>query len=155
MDNEKSLQGLFLQVTRLHFLRSHNLMGNTEVHQGQGGLLVTLHFQDGQTQKELAHSIGVKPATMTVMIKRMEKNGLVKKEQDKEDQRTTRIYITEKGEAEYEKVQVIWDCMEKEMFANFTVEEKVIFRRLLLQMQSNFLEKMPDAKLFCHGKESK
>ena len=155
MDNEKSLQGLFLQVTRLHFLRSHNLMGNTEVHQGQGGLLVTLHFQDGQTQKELAHSIGVKPATMTVMIKRMEKNGLVKKEQDKEDQRTTRIYITEKGEAEYEKVQVIWDYMEKEMFANFTVEEKVIFRRLLLQMQSNFLEKMPDAKLFCHGKESK
>ena len=155
MDNEKSLQGLFLQVTRLHFLRSHNLMGNTEVHQGQGGLLVTLHFQDGQTQKELAHSIGVKPATMTVMIKRMEKNGLVKKEQDKEDQRTTRIYITEKGKAEYEKVQVIWDYMEKEMFANFTVEEKVIFRRLLLQMQSNFLEKMPDAKLFCHGKESK
>ena len=155
MDNEKSLQGLFLQVTRLHFLRGHNLMGNTEVHQGQGGLLVTLHFQDGQTQKELAHSIGVKPATMTVMIKRMEKNGLVKKEQDKEDQRTTRIYITEKGEAEYEKVQAIWDYMEKEMFANFTVEEKVIFRRLLLQMQSNFLEKMPDAKLFCHGKESK
>lgn len=155
MDNEKSLQGLFLQVTRLHFLRGHNLMGNTEVHQGQGSLLVTLHFQDGQTQKELAHSLGVKPATMTVMIKRMEKNGLVKKEQDKKDQRTTRIYITEKGEAEYEKVQVIWDYMEKEMFANFTVEEKVIFRRLLLQMQSNFLEKMPDAKLFCHGKESK
>lgn len=128
-------------------------MGNTEVHQGQGGLLVALHFENGQTQKELAHIMGRKPATMTVMIQRMEKNGLVRKEQDKEDQRTTRIYITEKGEEEYKKVQAIWEQMEEEMFTNFTVEEKVIFRRLLMQVQSNFLEKMPDAKLFCHRKE--
>lgn len=153
--NEKSLQGLFLQITRLHFLRSHNLMGNTEVHRGQGGLLVSLHFENGQTQKELAHLMGIKPATMTVMIQRMEKNGLVRKEQDKKDQRSTRIYITEKGEEEYRKFQVIWDKMEEEMFANFTVEEKIIFRRLLLQMQSNFLEKMPDAELFCHVKKKK
>ena len=102
MDSNKSLQGLFLQTARLHFLRSHSLMGITEVHHGQGGLLIALKYKDGQTQKELANFMGRKPATMTVMIQRMEKNGLVRKEQDKEDQRTTRVYITKKGKEEYD-----------------------------------------------------
>jgi len=154
LENEKSLQGLFLQLMRLHFLRSYKLMGKTEVHRGQGGILVALHFQDGQTQKELINSIRIKPATMTVMIQRMEKNGLVRKEQDKEDRRTTRIYITQKGEEEYDKVQVIWEQIEEEMFSNFTVEERIILRRLLLQVQQNLLDKMPDEKLFCHGKKN-
>lgn len=153
MEDNKSLQGLFLQVTRLHFLRSHSLVGNTKVHHGQEGLLVALHSCQGRTQKELANIMGIKPATMTVMIQRMEKNGLVRKEQDKEDQRTTRIYITKKGEDEYKKVKAIWDQIEEEMFENFSIEEKIILKRLLMQMQSNFLDKMPDTKLFnCKGK---
>lgn len=155
MEREISLQRLFLQTARLHFLRNHSLMGNTEVHHGQESLLVALHFLNGETQKKLAEAIGIKPATMTVMIKRMEKSGLVKKEQDKKDQRTTRIYITEKGEEEYQKVRLISKKVEAEMFRNFTVEEKIIFRRLLLQIQENFLEEMPDSKPFCHGKKNK
>ena len=155
MDSDKSLQGLFLQTTRLHFLRSHSLMGITEVHHGQGGLLVALKYKNGQTQKELANSMGRKPATMTVMIQRMEKNGLVKKEQDKEDQRTTRIYITKKGEEEYKKVRKIFDQMEEEMFVNFSAEEKIVFKRLLMQIQDNFLEKMPDVKLSCQNEHKK
>lgn len=155
MDSDKSLQGLFLQTTRLHFLRSHSLMGITEVHHGQGGLLVALKYKNGQTQKELANSMGRKPATMTVMIQRMEKNGLVKKEQDKEDQRTTRIYITKKGEEEYKKVRKIFDQMEEEMFVNFSAEEKIVFKRLLMQIQDNFLEKMPEVKLFCQNEHKK
>ena len=129
MLKKKSLQGLFLQTTRLHFLRTHSLMGITEVHHGQGGLLIALSHKNGQTQKELAQLMGRKPATMTVMIKRMEKNGLVKKEQDKEDQRTTRIYITKKGEDEYKKVIEIFEQVEGEMFENFSIEEKIIFKR--------------------------
>ncbi|MCR4944706.1 MAG: MarR family transcriptional regulator [Clostridium sp.] len=152
LEKEQSLQKLFLQVARLHFLRSHSLIEKTEVHHGQGSLLVALHFSNGQTQKKLADSMGIKPATLNVMIKRMEKTGLVKKEQDKKDQRTTRIFITEKGEEEYHKVRLIWEQIEEEMFKNLTVEEKIILRRVLLQIQDNFLELMPDAKLFCHIK---
>lgn len=155
MNDNKSLQGLFIQTTRLHFLRSHSLMGITEVHHGQGGLLIALNHKDGQTQKELANFMGRKPATMTVMIQRMEKNGLVRKEQDKEDQRTTRIYITKKGREEYEKVTVIFKQMEEEMFANFSVEEKIVFKRLLMQIQANFLENIPDTKLFCEKEHKK
>lgn len=155
MNSNRSLQALFLQTTRLHFLRSHSLMGITEVHHGQGGLLVALKHKDGQTQKELANFMGRKPATMTVMIKRMEKNGLVRKEQDKEDQRTTRVYITKKGEEEYKKVRDIFEQMEEEMFSNFSAEEKIVFKRLLMQIQDNFLEKMPEVKLFCEKEHKK
>ena len=151
----KSLLGLFLQTARLQFLRTHSLSGKTEAHHGQGGLLVALHFKDGQTQKELAQLMGRKPATMTVMIQRMEKNDLVKKEQDKEDQRTTTIYITKKGEEEYKIVCEIFEQMEEEMFANFSVEEKIVFKRLLMQIQDNFLEKMPEVKLFCQESNEK
>ena len=39
----------------------------------------------------------IKPATVNVMIKRMEKSGFLRKEQDVQDLRISRIFITDKG----------------------------------------------------------
>ena len=71
------------------------------------------------------------------MLKRMEKAGLVERRQDIQDQRISRVYITQEGREVCKKASEVMKNLETECFGNFTVEEKVILRRLLMQMKDN------------------
>ena len=64
---------------------------------GQPPLLLRLAREDGQSQKELAKHMHVQPATLTVMIDRMAKHGLLERKTDARDQRGSRVYLTDKG----------------------------------------------------------
>ncbi|MNN59641.1 MarR family protein [compost metagenome] len=81
--------------------------------------------------------MGITPATLNVMIARMEKTGLLERRADEADQRISRVYLTERGRLAHQEVRNMIDLMEKTSFQNFTPEEKMIFRRLLLQMYEN------------------
>lgn len=137
--DKDSLYHIFLEILRLHYYRTHVLLDEVGVYPGQPPMLFVLSKEDGQSQKELANKLNLKPATITVMLKRMEKANLVERRQDAEDQRVSRVYITEQGKEVYEKVNKIMKNVEEECFGNFTVEEKVILRRLLMQMKNNLL----------------
>lgn len=132
-----SIHKVFGQIIRLHYLRSIELLEDTGVYHGQPPLLLSLYKKNGQSQKELADKIGIKPATITVMIKRMEKTGLVERKQDEKDQRVSRIFITDKGIKVCKKVIIMSKQLEKECTANLTNEEVIIMRRLLMQVRDN------------------
>ncbi|MEW9094923.1 MAG: MarR family transcriptional regulator [Clostridiaceae bacterium] len=141
-----SLYHVFSQVIRLHYYRTHKLLEKIGVYPGQPPMLMALHIKDGQSQKELSDKLNIKPATITMMLKRMEKFDLVERKVDSEDQRVTRVYLTEKGkELCKEAIQVI-KIIKGECFSNFTEEEKILLRRLLMQMKNN-LEEACDKEL--------
>lgn len=142
MDKKDSLQGVFMEVVRLHFVRMTSLMESKGIHHGQQHVLTILKHKDGCSQKQIAEILRVKPATMTVMIQRMEKNGLVIKKQDENDQRVWRIFITNKGREDCKIANEMREKLFDESFSNFTDEEKILFRRLLLQIRSNLNEKI-------------
>lgn len=141
-----SLYHIFSQVIRLHYYRTHKLLEKIGVYPGQPPMLMALHIKDGQSQKELSDKLNIKPATITMMLKRMEKFDLVERKVDAEDQRVIRVYLTEQGKnLSKEAIQVI-KIINQECFSNFTEEEKVLLRRLLMQMKDN-LEEVCDKKL--------
>lgn len=142
MNDNGTLQDTFMQVVKLNFKRAYDLLTKIDIHPGQQHLLMNLKENDGQSLKELAEKLEIKPATATVMVQRMEKSGLVIKKSDEKDQRVSRIFITNKGYDICKKSEEIKEQMERECFEGFTVEEKIIFRRLLLQMGNNIEEKM-------------
>ena len=74
------------------------------------------------------------------MIKRMEKTGLIKREQDEKDQRISRIFITDSGREICEKLKAVHDQIEEEALRNFTIEEKLLLRRLMMQLRENLEE---------------
>lgn len=133
----RHLDMIFRQVGKLHYQTVSALLSGKGVYPGQPPLLRALVEQDGQIQKELAVKMGITPATLNVMIGRMEKGGLVVRKPDPSDQRISRVYITDGGRAAHQDIKDVIDWMEETCFGNFTVEEKVIFRRLLLQMFEN------------------
>lgn len=137
--NKDSLYYLFLEIQRLHYYRTHVLLDEIGVYHGQPPMLFILNKKDGLSQKEIADMLKVKASTITVMLKRMEKAGIVERRQDREDQRVSRVYITEEGRELCKKASDVMNNIEGECFGNFSVEEKIILKRLFMQMKDNLL----------------
>lgn len=137
--NKDSLYYIFLEILRFHHYRTHVLLEEIGVYPGQPPMLLILNKKDGQSQKELADKLNLAPATITVMLKRMEKANLVVRKQDDEDQRISRVYITEEGKEICKKASRVMRNINEECFGNFTMEEKVILRRLLMQIRDNLI----------------
>lgn len=134
---EESTQLLFGQVMHAYMQKSMVVFKEFKVHPGQAFLLKILNVKDGLSQKELAEHIGVKPPSITVMLKKLEAECHIKKEQDDKDQRITRIFITESGKELAAKVNDALYEMEEQAFSNMTELEIMMLRRLLLQMKEN------------------
>ncbi len=134
---EESTQLLFGQVMHAYMQKSMAVFKEFRVHPGQAFLLKILNVQDGLSQKELAEHIGVKPPSITVMLKKLEAESHIEKKQDDKDQRITRIFITESGKKLAAKVNSALYEMEEQAFSNMTELEIMMLRRLLLQMKEN------------------
>jgi DNA-binding MarR family transcriptional regulator len=80
----------------------------------------------------------VSAVTVTRTVERLEKNGFLKKERCQSDQRAVRVYLTEKGAKAVESVeQKMWEVLERETLDNLSMEERVLLKRLLMQVLSN------------------
>lgn len=94
------------------------------LHPGQLPVLKTVYEKEGISLRELADVLHVKPPTVTVTVKRLEKTGLVYKQADQEDLRVNRIFLTEKGKGITKEISVLLDKNEKILTAGFSREEK-------------------------------
>lgn len=115
-----SLYGVFSQVIRYHRGRIHSVLEKLGAYPGQPPLLFILGKHSGFSQKELADKLHIKAATIAIMLKRMEKAGLVERHADADDQRRIRVCLTEKGRELNEKAEKALDQIGDECFENFT-----------------------------------
>ena len=120
-----------------HRQRAEELLNEIGLHTGQEMLLCGLWHNEGITQTELANYVMIQPATVTNMLQRLEREGFVERRPDIEDQRISRVYATEKGRDIEERVQEKWSQLEQEAFGGLSIEERVLLRRLLLQVYLN------------------
>ncbi|MCP1110183.1 DNA-binding MarR family transcriptional regulator [Lachnospiraceae bacterium PF1-21] len=130
----------FMLITTLgHLLgyRSMKRMNTIEAKPGQARILYSLRAAGQLSQAELAKRSCITAPSMTVALKKLEHMGLVEKTLDSEDKRIVRISITEKGLAQVQKIEDAIQGMDQLICENMTAEEKIIFRRLLLQVISN------------------
>lgn len=128
------------QLVRLLFLQSKSALEPLGLYPGQPALLHALREHGGISQKAIADFLMVKPATVAVMIKRMEKTGYIERLENPKDKRQIQVFLTPRGE----EVEILLRKKEKEeekqCFSNFTPEEKVIMRRLCMQICENLIQ---------------
>jgi DNA-binding MarR family transcriptional regulator len=135
----ESIGSLFSQVCRLEHARAHELLEELGLYRGQHRILRALWVQDGLTHTELSRYSHVRPSTISTTIQRMEKVGLVERKHDAEDQRVSHVYLTDAGRALQGDVERVWLRLEEEIFADLSLEERVLLRRLFLQMRENLM----------------
>ena len=132
-----SLGYLVARVCKLHRNRASSLLDAVGLYVGQEMILARLCEKEGVTQTELAEHLLVQAATMTNMLKRMERRGLVERRQDLDDQRVSRVYLTEQGRGLEPAIDKAWGQLEEEALAGFSLEERELLRRLLMQVYDN------------------
>lgn len=128
---------LMVKVCRAHRCLAGALLADYGLHVGQEVLLMYLWEYDGRPQSELVDLMAVEPPTLTRMLNRLEKSGLLERHRDQIDARVCRIYLTEAGWALKEPIQRIWRELEARTMANLAIEERVLLRRLLMQVRRN------------------
>lgn len=139
-DNFNSSYDIFLQIIRLHYYRAYTLLDKINMYPGQPAMLFALQREDGQSQTDLAEKLNIKPATVTVMLGRMEKSDMVERRQDPKDQRISRVYLTQRGREMCGELEGIKATIESECLANFTEDELILLRRFLMQVRDNLAD---------------
>lgn len=133
----ETISYLLAHVCKAHRGKGQEMLTKIELHPGQEMLLLHLWSRDGLTQSELADDLCISPATMTKTLDRMAKAGLLERRTDVEDQRISRVYLTDEGRSLQEPVEGIWHELETQSLANLTLDERILLRRLLLQVYEN------------------
>lgn len=122
-----SPEQLFHALERRHHTAVDSLLNKNGLSGiGQPAILSILSQQENGTidsQKELARRLRVSPATMTVSLKSMERDGYVKKLSNAEDLRCKPITITEKGLRAAKLIDEVFETLDHGMYRGFSPEE--------------------------------
>lgn len=131
---------VFLLLHQILHLSKYQVMKRMEaldLKPSQAGILFLLNKHEGISQRELAEKIGITPPSMTVALKKLESREYILRKPDQEDQRIVRIYLKEKGIQCVEDLENILKEMEDLLHHGMSVEERLLFRRLTMQMRDN------------------
>ncbi len=134
---DEALGSLFHELIRLHHKKMSEIFAKHGLYAAQPHLLRILWEQDGRSQNDFVEKLHLQPATISNILKRMENSGLVRREKDSQDHRITRVYLTEKGHSVKTECKAAFETIKKRWFKGFTMEEKIVLKRLLLQMCQN------------------
>lgn len=110
----------------------------------QGRILYVLWQEDGVPIKTIAERCGLAITSLTTMLERMEKSGLIIRQQDSGDKRKTLIFLTDKAKALKEDYDAVSDRMSAIFYQGFTEEEIRNFEEHLERIRLNLERWQPE-----------
>jgi DNA-binding MarR family transcriptional regulator len=119
-----------LAFARAMRARQATLLAAHGLHPGQDALLMLLWQRPGLRQTDLATELGVEPPTITRMIRRLERGGLVERRRDPDDGRTLRIHPSPRARLLEAMVRRTWSELDAELIASLGAADAERFRRL-------------------------
>ena len=125
------------KICRAHRSNVGGLLAEVGLHVGQEMVLIELWREDGLRGGELAERLGVEPPTVTKMLRRLERCGLVIRRRDPEDARSFRAYLTDEGRSLEEPVARCWARVEEKTLAGMSAGERRNLHRLLTKVRAN------------------
>lgn len=111
--------------------------GIDEFNGAQGRILYVLWQNDEISISSLSAQTSLANTTLTAMLDRMEKNGLIVRKPDPRDRRNRLIVLTEKAKSLQDDYMRISESMNERYYNGFTEEEIVQFEAYLQRVLSN------------------
>lgn len=143
MDNKELLHSFVINIQQINrYLRS---MGSEQTEHSvtrvQWMVLRQLERNGSCTIGELADHLDVRSSTMSQMIDRLEKNGVVYRSSIQQDARIKTVALSEKGKKIIQEREMLWVDSLAKPFENFSNEEKEILLSLMDQLVSHIPKK--------------
>ena len=140
IDDKCPINSWFLRLMHQYSAINFKRFMDMGVHPGQIPVLRAVHEHAGISLREMAEKLHVKPPTVTVTVKRLEKAGFLYREPDWRDSRVSRIYETEKGkELSREIGQQVCE-REVQLLDGFSEEEKAQLCDFFRRMSENLVK---------------
>ncbi|HOA16267.1 MAG TPA: MarR family transcriptional regulator [Bacillota bacterium] len=137
MHKEDGIISLVAGFMKAKRSRMEKLLAGQGIHSGQAPMLFAIFRENGLSQKKLGEKMHLRPASVTIMLKRLMRAGLVDKNPDAKDLRVFRVFLTEKGESIKDAVNHAMETVEAEALKGLTQEEIESFRRTISRMKAN------------------
>jgi DNA-binding MarR family transcriptional regulator len=99
-------------LARAHRARLSALLAPHGLHAGQDLLLLAVWDAPGLRQAELAERLGVEPPTVTRMLQRLERGGMIERRVDPHDGRVVRAYPTPRSRLMESTVRRAWTSLD-------------------------------------------
>lgn len=129
-----------MKLCKHYFNRLNARLNVLNIYEGQEYLLRLLWKEDGLTQAELTRRLGVEAASVSKALDRIEKAGFITRSPSPDDARTNLVRLTPLGRSLEEPVNQAWNEVEAQLLAHITTEERLLLRRLILQMRDNLTD---------------
>ena len=107
---------------------------------GQPKVLEFLLEHDGCMQKEIAHACSVEAASVTSLLNKMERDGLVQRKIPQDNRRVSQVWLTEAGRQKAQMVRDTFTRLEERLFKGFTSRERQSLLDMLQRIQENLKE---------------
>ncbi|MEE8856681.1 MAG: MarR family transcriptional regulator [Lactobacillus sp.] len=104
----------------------------------------------------LARNAHVRPSSVSEVLERLEKSGLIERRRDQKDRRVLRVYLTDKGSAQNESNSARWYRFVGHLMEPLSEAEKESYLQILqkLQSQADLLESRLEADAAKERKQS-
>ena len=106
----------------------------------QGRILYVLWQEDGVPIKIISEKSGLAITSLTTMLERMEKNGLISRKTDEADKRKTLLFLTDKAKELKEAYDFVSNEMGNIYYRDFTDKEILQFEEYLNRIRVNLEE---------------
>ncbi|WP_223066332.1 MarR family winged helix-turn-helix transcriptional regulator [Paenibacillus caui] len=104
----------------------------------QWAILALLWEQEGLSQVEIQQLLDNEGATVTGILQRMDRAGLIKREADPHDRRVQRVYLTDAGKSLKDSLIPEAEAVNSKALRGFTDDETAFFIRLIRRTLQNF-----------------
>jgi DNA-binding MarR family transcriptional regulator len=94
-------------------------------------ILEGIWYQEGSTAADLGKVLILDKATLSGILDRLEDGGWIEKRQDEKDKRIFHLYPSDKANDLKEELIEVRSNGNDSLLENFSMEEKIIFKRLL------------------------
>ena len=131
--DDNSLGGL---LDRCGHYFAHRI-GNKK--RGQDSILIIISQNPGISQKEIGEILGIQPASVSELLMKLERKGLVLREKDENDRRSIKVQLTEAGCSHL----VAPEAEIADPFQSLSAEEQTQLRSLLEKLLTDWEQHFP------------
>ena len=133
---DEELLSLFTDMSRIHTAYVERRLLPFGLHAGQGAIITVLGERGSCSQKELAQLRHVSAATISVMLRRMEKSGMIVRSSS-DDGKHNQISLTEQGLGVYQKLSLSLEGEASRVFTGLSADDMLAAERIFQTLSQN------------------
>ena len=129
-------------ISRMFDFKARKIAESSYLQHSCRVILMCLARCDGMSQVELTEATHFKAPTVSLDLKKLEKMGMVRREQNVSDMRVTRVYLTEMGKEFNRENFDALQAIDRSVMRGLTDDEIKTVTEILLKMRENMIEEV-------------